>query len=50
MKTAKFILRNQVQRGDVVKENTHTVWVRTKKNDVVKRHRKKHQVEISEDE
>jgi hypothetical protein len=40
----RFDLRDTRASGDLVKENRHTVWVKLSNGDVIKRHKKKHNV------
>jgi len=44
MKQAKFECEGRTQRGEVVKENKHTVLVRLLNGDIVKRHKRRHGV------
>jgi hypothetical protein len=47
-KTAQFSIRGGTEKGDLLKENQHTVWVRLKNGDIIKRHKTKHKVMIPE--
>lgn len=44
MREVRFILGTGTGTGEVIKENSETVWVRLYSGEIIKRHKEKHRV------